>query len=403
LSRPQTDPEKQPELTPELSFDELAHAVLLSRHNASLLRSRVIVTPISATRALIDGRVFTHFAGNNYLGLAQAHDKHVPAAIVANQGSGAAALIAGQSPELDAAEHAIAAWKQSESAVILPSGYQANIAAVQTAAAVVEQSGRSPRFIFDKLIHASLIDAIRSTQARFRVYPHQDYAKLERLLAQTPEGTVNIVVAESVFSMDGDLADLAQLSRLKRDFGFVYILDEAHASGVFGPSGSGLAHQLGLHHDVDLGVVTLSKAVGVSGGAIYGSTDAINAVVNFGRAYIYTTAISPAHANVIQQAIEKVIRADDRRQRLWHNIGVLRELFAARLIKLGDQASPIIPVVLGDEAAAIEVSQRLRSSGLFVPVVRPPTVPAGTSRLRITLCSEHSEADLISLANAMKP
>ena len=390
------------------TFDDLVDGLLLEREAASLLRTRRVVTHIGPTRILTGGIELLHFSGNGYLGLS--HSAELMGTLAGGltkatsglpQGSSAAALIAGHSPQLEQAECDIAQWKSAQSAAILPSGYQANMAAVQTAAQVAIQSGKRPRFIFDKLIHASLIDAVRATAAEFRVYPHQNLSKLRRLLEESDDGNLDILVSESVFSMDGDAADLITMAQLKQEFGFVWILDEAHASGIVGPEGAGLAHEMGVASRVDLGIVTLSKAVGVLGGAVYGTRSAICAVINFGRAYIYTTAISPAQAELISRAVALVRSGDDRRARLPSNVGLLREKLERMKLNIPVGISPIIPIIIGDEARTTRLAAALRERGIFVPAVRPPTVPAGTSRLRITLSSEHTMDDIDRLVTSL--
>src|SRR6185437_11498642 len=231
---------------------------LNSRH---LLRQRRIIRPIDATHCELDGRTLVNFSSNNYLGLS--HHPAVTAAAaqaIARDGLGSAAapLISGYTAVHESAEGTIAKWKGSEAAVFLPSGYQANLAAVQTVAAIGNLSG-GVRFLVDKLAHASLIDAIRGSGEEFRVFPHNHMAKLKRLLETAEQGQLQVVVTESIFSMDGDAADLKAIAELKKQHAFFLLLDEAHATGVYGPAGAGLAAEMNLHESVDVSILTLSK------------------------------------------------------------------------------------------------------------------------------------------------
>jgi 8-amino-7-oxononanoate synthase len=386
-------------------WDESARAVLAGLDTSHLYRRRKLITSIDATHVLWDGREYVNFSSNNYLGLT-----HHPRVIAAAQeslrdagtGSGASALITGYGPAHAAAEQHIARWKGTEAAIVLPSGYQANHAAIQTLAAVAEKNARPIRFLLDKLCHASLIDAVRGTAAPFRIFPHNHLPKLQRLLAAAASGQLQVVVTESIFSMDGDSADLAGLAKLKAALPFLLLVDEAHAAGIYGPAGCGLAAELGLHESVDLTVLTLSKALGSGGGAVCGSQIFCDALVNLARAYIYSTALPPALAAAADAAIS-VMESEPQRQRRVREIArdVRRELAAVQgQILPGD--SPIIPLVMGSEMAALNAAESLLSQGLLTLPIRPPTVPRGTSRLRITLSSEHTDEEVERLLRAIR-
>jgi 8-amino-7-oxononanoate synthase len=390
-------------------WDRLVRRRLQGLADRHLFRRRQAARPLDATHIEIDGRRYVNFASNNYLGLS--HHPHVlraAAEALAREGAGAGAspLVTGHGPAHDMAERRIARWKGSESAVLLPSGYQANLAAVQTLAALPGEGGGGVRFLLDKLVHASLIDAVRETASPFRVFPHNHLDKLARLLDEAEPDQVQVVVTESIFSMDGDAADLRGLAELKRRRPFVLLLDEAHGSGVYGPDGAGLAAELGLtarqpgsggaspRSIVDVTVVTLSKALGCAGGAVCGAIEFCDAVVNLGRAYIYSTAVAPATAAAASAAID-VLCDEPQRQRRVRALGTrvrdrLRE--AGRDIPPGD--SPIVPIVLGSEEAALAAASRMRDAGLWVVAIRPPTVPRGTSRLRVTLSSDHTDDEI---------
>lgn len=369
-----------------------------------LLRHRRVVRPIDAVHVEIDGRVCVNFCSNNYLGLTH-HPRVVGALRTGAEefgaGAGAAGLISGFSPQHAATEAAIARWKSTEAAVLLPSGYQANLAAVQTLAALGRSGTGTVQFLIDKLAHASLVDAVRASDAPWRVFPHNNMDKLGRLLQRADEKQIQVVVTESIFSMDGDEADLAELDRLKRARPFVLLLDEAHASGVYGRDGAGLAAERGVAERVDVFVVTCSKAMGCVGGAICASGNFCRAVLNFGRAYMYSTNIPAAVAASIEQAIG-VMRDEPQRQR---RVRELSRTFRAALRGKGRDVaegdSPIVPIIVGSESAATEMSQRLLDMQLLVGAVRPPTVARGTSRLRVTLSCEHKEDEIARLTGAL--
>ena len=321
-------------------------------------------------------------------------------------GSGAAGLITGYTPDHARAEADLAAWKQTEAAVILPSGYQANLAAVQTLHEIADASGKRIRFIVDRLAHASLIDAIRQIEGVvgkpvMRVFPHNDVAKVERLLSDASADEMQVVVTESIFSMDGDAADLSSLAALKSRYDFALLVDEAHAAGVYGPDGSGLVAHLGLRDKVDITIATLSKALGVSGGAVCSSRAFADAVLNFGRAYIYSTSVSPIIARCTSRAIEICRREPERRTRVMQLASRVRSQLRDANVTLFEGDSPIIPILLNDESSAIDASKRLEAQGLLVLPVRPPTVPRGTSRLRVTVSCEHSDDEVLQLAGAI--
>ena len=354
--------------------------------------------PITATHVEVDGRPLVNFASNNYLGLT-----HHPAVVAAFEqaartygvGSGAASLVTGHTDAHATAERAIARWKGTEAAVLTSSGFAANLAAVGALAAV----GRV-RFLVDKLAHASLLDAARSTGA-FRVYPHNGLAKLRRLLADADAGELQVVVTESIFSMDGDAADLPGLAALKAEFPFLLLVDEAHGSGVYGPAGGGVAAELGLTDAVDVTVATLSKAVGCGGGAVCSSAAVCDAVVNFGRPFVFSTSLPAAVAAAAEAAVGVMAAEPDRQRRVRSLALHVRDRLAAAGMTVPPGDSPIVPVMFGSAADALAAADRLRTAGLLVPAIRPPTVPPNGSRLRVTLSSEHTDDEIERLIAAV--
>jgi 7-keto-8-aminopelargonate synthetase-like enzyme len=286
--------------------------------------------------------------------------------------------------------------------VLLPSGYQANHAAIGAIAGVAATAGRNVRFLLDKLVHASLLDAVRATEVAFRIFPHNGIEKLGRLLDSADADELQVVVTESIFSMDGDAADLPSIAELKRRYDFILFLDEAHASGVYGPDGRGYAASLNLSEIVDLSIVTLSKALGSIGGAVCGSARWCDAIVNFGRAYLFSTAVPPSVCATACAAIEVCCCEPHRRQRVLALAARVRSELLAGGAEIPSGDSPIVPIILGEESAALSAAGRLRDAGLFVPAIRPPTVARGTSRLRVTLSCEHTDAEVESLLAALR-
>jgi 8-amino-7-oxononanoate synthase len=386
------------------SLDALIDPELSRLADALLLRTRRIIRPIDAVHVEIDGRACTNFCSNNYLGLTH-HPRVIEAACDATRqfgaGSGASPLVSGYSPAHASAESAVARWKSTDTAVLFPSGYQANLAAIQTLNALGKSGPQNVRFLIDKLAHASLIDAAVASGAPWRVFPHNSMSKLKRFLDDADENQIQVVITESIFSMDGDEADLAALNHLKAQRQFVLLLDEAHASGVYGPGGAGLAAERGLAQMVDIFVVTFSKAVGCAGAAICAKENFGRALLNFGRAYIYSTSIPPAAAASVEQAIA-VMRDEPNRQRRLRKLSqAFRAALREKKLDVAEGDSPIVPIILGSESASLEMSQRLLEKGFLVLAVRPPTVARGTSRLRVTLSCEHSENEVDGLASAL--
>ncbi|MDB5327302.1 MAG: 8-amino-7-oxononanoate synthase [Phycisphaerales bacterium] len=387
-------------------LDAAVAAALEGRDRAGLLRRRTAWRPTGPVTVERDGREFVNFASNNYLGFT--HHPRLLAALrtAVNVGSGAAGLISGHSAVHATAEQAIAEWKSCEAAILLPSGYQANLAVVQTLGAIanngIEKGG--VRFLIDKLAHASLLDAVRLGGHAFRIFPHNGLAKLERLLADAPKEQLQVILTESIFSMDGDAGDLVGLAELKRRHPFVLVVDEAHGSGIYGRHGAGLIDELGVREAVDVTVITLSKALGLAGAAVCGSAGFIQSVENFGRAYIYSTAVPPLTAELATEAVAVCREEPQHRHRVRMLAKRVRgELAAVGLIKFTDQSadSPIIPIVLGEPARALAAAESLRDEGLLVVAVRPPTVPPGTSRLRVTVSAAHTDEQIKQLIAAL--
>jgi 8-amino-7-oxononanoate synthase len=358
--------------------------------SAGLLRTLKPLDSPTGPRVVRDGRDLWNFASNDYLGLAA--DAELAEAFiegVRNYGAGSAAsrLVCGTLPPHWLLEEALAAAKGTEAALVFSSGFATAVGSLPALA------GKDDVVVLDKLCHASLIDGARLSGATIRVFPHNDTAKLARLLEsiRAKQSAVRvIVVTESVFSMDGDLCPLTEIVELKDRHGALLFLDEAHAFGLLGPRGMGLAAQLGVQDRVDFQMGTFSKAAGLSGGYLALSTAWRDLLVNRARSFVYSTAPPPALAHAAIAALEKIRSADGdhRRMRLRENISVLS----------AKNPSPIVPVLLGSNEAALNASARLEERGFLVPAIRYPTVPRGTARLRISLSAAHSPESVAALA-----
>lgn len=354
------------------------------------------------TTVLVQQERLHNFSSNDYLGLAD-EPALKGAAIAALErhgvGSGASRLVCGTlAPHLEL-ERKLAGFKRAPAALTFSSGYAT---ALGTIPALV---GREDVVIVDKLAHASLIDGIRLSGAVVRVFPHNHLGKLESHLAWAadhfPEGR-KLVVTESVFSMDGDRAPLLEIVAMKKRHRALLLLDEAHAVGVLGAQGRGLADLTGVTDEVDIQMGTMSKALGVSGGYICGRRSLIDLLVNRARSFIYSTAPAPAMVAAAGAALDflQSDAGEERRKTLWRNLELLR---AALPEGVGPAKfeSAIVPIILGPARAAVEASGELRAAGFFVPAIRYPTVAKRSARLRLTVSARHTPAQIEALARAL--
>jgi 7-keto-8-aminopelargonate synthetase-like enzyme len=253
----------------------------------------------------------------------------------------------------------------------------------------------------DKLVHASLIDGARASGATVRTYPHKQTDKLQRLL-EGGKFDRAIMVTDSLFSMDGDFADLKELVAIKKKYNVLLLVDEAHAFGCVGPVGLGWAAKTGVLDEVDIYIVTFSKALGGTGGAVVCSQTAADYLINRARGFIYSTAIPVVSCLAAEAALDVVATESKRRERLWENAQYLRHRLREMDLNLGASESYIIPIILGSAEKAVAVSQQLFDQGLLVPGIRPPTVPATSSRLRISVMSDHTKEDLENLCGTLE-
>lgn len=366
---------------------------------AHRLRRLVVRQGSPAPRVCIDGREYLHFASNDYLGLAQ-HPRVVQAAVEAARqygwGSGASALVVGHSTPQQQLEEALARFERTEAAVVFPSGYAANLG---TVAALV---GREDAIFSDQYNHASLIDGARLSRARVFIYRHGEADHLEQLLREHAAGfRRRLILTDGVFSMHGDLAPLPQLVDLAHRYECMLLVDEAHGTGVLGPGGRGAAEQLGVHQQVAIRVGTLSKALGSQGGFVAGSEELVLHLVNRARSLVFSTAMPPASAAAAQAALELVQQEPQRREKLLHLAARLRLGLREQGWQVPEGITPIVPVFVGSEEQVLQLAAVLRKQGLWVPAIRPPSVPPGQCCLRISLSAQHTPEQVDRLCEAL--
>jgi adenosylmethionine---8-amino-7-oxononanoate aminotransferase len=372
-------------------MDSISIAEELSRIEAAgLARSMVPLSGAADAEVEVAGRRMLMLSSNNYLGLATHMRLRAAAASAVERygtGAGASRLVAGDLALHHDVETRLARFKGTEAALLFTSGYHANIG---TIAALVSSDDQ---VFSDALNHASIIDGCRLARARVAVYPHRDTTALRRLLAETPVARRRLIVTDSVFSMDGDLAPLAELVEVAREGDAWLMVDEAHATGTFGKTGAGLAEALGLAGAIDVSMGTLGKALGGFGAYVAGSRALIDLLVNRARSFIYTTAPPPATVAAAAAALEIVAAEPERRRALWARAEQLRKGLADLGFKTSGE-SHIVPLLVGDNAAALGLADALYARGVFVRAIRPPTVPPGTARLRLTPMATHTEAQI---------
>lgn len=365
--------------------------------NAGLRRSLRLVEGPQGPRVTVDGKEVILLCSNDYLGLAN-HPLVKQAAIEAintwGLGSGASRLVSGNMEPHVRLEDCIRRFKGTEAALLFNSGYHANIGCISAICS------RDAEVFSDRLNHASIVDACVLSRAAFRRYPHRDADSLERLLKKS-RAKRKLVVTDGIFSMDGDIAPIKEIAGLLDKYNAMLLVDEAHSTGVLGDKGRGTLEFLGVEHPSIIQMGTLGKAVGSFGAFIAGSADLIEALKSKARPFIYTTALPPSICAASIKAIEIIEKEPGLRDRLWENAAFFRNgLREAGLDTLGSQTQ-IIPIAVGQAQRTMELSSRLLEKGVFIQGIRPPTVPEGTSRLRVSVTAAHSSEDLASALSAI--
>ncbi len=367
---------------------------------AGLLRSLAVrSTPQTGERLVLDGVKLVNFGSNDYLGIAAslAGDEVCTAITTAGWGAGASPLVTGRGVYHARLEEELAKFEGTEAALLFPTGYAANAGSV---AALV---GPGDVIFSDALNHASLIDGCRLSGAQVAIYRHGEAGHLRELLGSTAVTRRQLIVTDSLFSMAGDLAPLADLAQLAEEHQAMLLVDEAHATGVFGAQGRGLCEQVGVEDGVHIRVGTLSKALGSMGGFVAGDQRLIDWLANRARTYFFSTACPEPLAAAGLAALQIVHDEPQRRRELLARATELREQLRERGWPLPEPGSQIIPLRIGDADQTMRCSQRLREQGFFVPGIRPPSVPVGESLLRISLTWRHDEAVIARLLAAVGP
>lgn len=373
--------------------------------NQELWRSLREVQSAQSSRIIIDGKPYLNFSSNDYLGLAN-HPKVMQAAIEAIQkygfGAGASRLICGSFKPHHELELEICDFKQTEAALSFSSGCAT---AVGTICSLLN---KDDAIVLDRLSHACLIDAARMSGAKLCVFKHNDLSNLESILKRLRKSADSkrkiLIVTESVFSMDGDIAPLKDIVELKEKYGAWLMVDEAHATGLFGVNRAGLIEELDLRERVEIQMGTLGKAIGSAGGFICGKKSLVEYLINRARSFVYSTAPPPCVAAAAKAGIE-IIRSEEGKQRtatLWNLVNEFKQSLSEMDIDLSNVNSAIIPIILGSNERTLKASQFLSENGFFIPAIRFPTVPKNTARLRITISANHTPEDIRLLSLALK-
>jgi len=357
---------------------------------------RTLKTQAGPQGAIIEvaGRGLINFGSNDYLGLAgdsRLADAAVVAADKEGWGSGASPLVTGRSTSHQRLEEHLAQFEGTEAALLFSTGFAANMGTIASLA------GRGDLILSDERNHASIIDGCRLSRAEVFIYPHRDTDAVAVRLKAANGFRRRLIVTDSLFSMDGDCAPLPALAGLAERYDTMLLVDEAHASGVFGERGRGLCEQFGVEESVTARVGTLSKGLGSLGGFVVGSQQLIDYLVNRARPYVYSTAMPAAVAAAAIASLDIVRDEPHRRRELLRRAGQLRTTLRENGWQVGEGPGPIIPVIIGDPDETMELSARLADAGFFVPGIRPPTVPDGRSLLRISLSYLHSEEMIAGL------
>ena len=380
-------------------FDDELNQRLEALREQGLSRELRRVDSPQGPRIKIGGKLFLNFSSNDYLGLAN-HPALKEAAIKAvkkfGAGAGASRLICGSLAPFYELEESLAAFKKTEAALTFSTGYAA---AIGTICALL---GKDDIIIIDKLVHACIVDAARLSGAKLRVFSHKDLNDLEDILKWSQKESRHsslvtrhvLIVTESIFSMDGDAAPLREIVELKNKYGAWLMVDEAHATGLYGKNRRGLAEELGVSNQIEIQMGTLGKALGASGGYICGSRALIDFLVNRARSFIFSTAPVPAAAAAATAAILFVQSksGQNRHDLLWQRVKQFNQ----------KAKSAIVPILIGDENKAVVAASKLRAKNIFIPAIRYPTVARGAARLRVTLTAAHTAKDVDGLKAALK-
>ena len=381
-----------------MSWTDDIHEELHEMEAQGLRRRLRTVDLLGGMRASVENKDCILFCTNNYLGLADhphVLERSQKALFRYGASAQASRLVSGHLPIHQQLEEKTAAFKGSEACLAFPTGYMANLAAVS---ALVDEKDV---ILCDRLNHASLIDACRMSKAKFMVYEHLNLEDLKAQLEKTAKYRRRLVVTDGLFSMDGDLVPLLKLMELAHEYDALVMVDDAHGTGVLGPTGQGIIHHFPLKHFPAVVVGTYSKAIGSMGGFVCGSQLFIEYLLNKARTFIYTTGLPPSVCGASLGALE-VMEQETSRDKLWDNAKKIRVGLKALGYDIPRGAGPILPVMVGENEEALRMSKRLLEEGILIVAIRPPTVPKGTARLRLSVSAAHTDEDIVKLLDAFK-
>lgn len=382
-----------------MSWKDDLHEALGEMDSRGLRRRLRTVDLLGGMRASVENKNCVLFCTNNYLGLADhPHVLEQSQKALFRYGAGAQAsrLVSGSFPIHQLLEEKTAVFKGAEACLAFPTGYMANLAAVS---ALVDEKDV---ILCDRLNHASLIDACRMSKAKFLVYDHLSLEDLQKRLEKTAKYRRRLVVTDGLFSMDGDLVPLLKLMELTHDYEALVMVDDAHGTGVLGPGGQGIIHHFPLKDFPAVVVGTYSKALGSMGGFVCGSREFIEYLLNKARTFIYTTGLPPAVCGASLGALEVLEKEPNRVDKLRSNSKKIRDGLKVLGYDIPTGNSPILPVVVGENEKALRMSSKLWEEGILIVAIRPPTVPQGTARLRLSVSAAHTDEDIAKLLDAFK-
>lgn len=370
---------------------EFYKKVLSELKEQALYREPVSYLPLDAVHMQLAGKRYLALAANNYLGLTHSptvQQAAIDAVLCYGAGSGGARLTTGSHPLYESLEQDIAAFKGTEAAVVFNTGYMANVGVISSLA------GKSDVIFSDELNHASIIDGCRLSKAHTVVYRHADMADLAAKLKNTPCSGRRLIVTDGVFSMDGDIAPLDEIAQLGQVYQAMIMVDDAHAVGVLGHGGCGTADHFGLKEKIQIQMGTLSKSLAAEGGYVAGSRELIAYLINQARSFIFSTALSPAVVAGAQAALCQLKASPQLVAALLGNAQYVRQALTSAGVPVAGSVTPILPIMVGEAALAVRMAALLKEQGLLVTAIRPPTVPPGTSRLRLTISAAHDRKEL---------
>lgn len=356
------------------------------------------IYPEAGGKIRIGDRTYLNFSSNDYLNLARHPDvvaKAAEALRIVGCGATASRLVTGTLAWHDELEQKLASYKGYPCALLFGSGFLANVGTIPAL------MGKNDHLFADKLVHASIVDAITLSRAKLYRFRHNDVEHLEQLLRKNATSGRRLVVTESIFSMDGDLAPLKDIAHVAQRHGAMFMVDEAHATGVFGPKGSGLVRELGLEPLVNIALGTLSKAFGGYGGFVTCSKSVRAFLINHARSFIYSTALPPPVVAAALGALQVIEGSRDLGAQLVNNASAFRNRLEEAGLNTGNSASQIIPIMVGKNSKALAISQKLREHSIIGVAIRPPTVPRGTARIRLSVTLAHRREDLEYVAQVI--